>query len=151
LGRHRIRNRKVLGSIPNNWSIEDLEEVFVSQMLTIDNVFSALLSVEWALRKWIVLRLWVCVWECLCCPPFSLLPEKPKSMRNVGKYADNVMIVMRENTHIVRSFSFTFSKRLLHFFTFCSLPGYFRQIICSDIILMSFEDQCRIYRRFQNP
>ncbi len=28
-------------------------------------------------------------------------------------------------------------KRLLDFFTFCSLPGYFRQIICSKIILMS--------------
>ncbi len=75
MGRHRTRNRKVVGLIPIDWYIEDLEELFVSQMLTIDNVFSALLSVAWALWKWIVIRLWVCVvlcWECLCCPPFSL-------------------------------------------------------------------------------
>jgi hypothetical protein len=26
--------------------------------------------------------------------------EMPKSMRNIGKYADNVMNVMRENAHI---------------------------------------------------
>jgi hypothetical protein len=43
LGRHRIRNRKIVCSIPIDWYIEDLEELFVSQMLTIDNVFSALL------------------------------------------------------------------------------------------------------------
>jgi hypothetical protein len=38
LGRDWIRNRKVM-------TIEDLEELFVSQMLTIYNVFSALLSI----------------------------------------------------------------------------------------------------------
>ncbi len=46
LGMHRTRNRKFVGLIPIDWYIEDLEELFVSQMLTIDNVFSALLSVD---------------------------------------------------------------------------------------------------------
>jgi hypothetical protein len=44
LGRHRIRNQLVAGSIPSN--VKDLEELFVSQMLRIDNVFSALLSID---------------------------------------------------------------------------------------------------------
>ncbi len=43
LGRHRTRNRKVVGLIPANVY---LEEQFVSQMLIIDNVFSALLSID---------------------------------------------------------------------------------------------------------
>jgi hypothetical protein len=28
--------------------------------------------------------------------------EMPKRMRNIGKYADNVMNVMRENAHIFK-------------------------------------------------
>jgi hypothetical protein len=31
--------------------------------------------------------------------------EMPKSMRNIGKYADNVMNVMRENAHMGILFS----------------------------------------------
>jgi hypothetical protein len=41
------------------------------------------------------------------------------------------------------------NEATLDFFTFCSLPGYFRQIICSNIILISFEGQCEIYWRYQ--
>ncbi len=42
------------------------------------------------------------------------------------------------------------NEATLIFFTFCSFPGHFRQIICSNFILMFFKDRCRIYRRFQN-
>jgi hypothetical protein len=41
------------------------------------------------------------------------------------------------------------NEATLIFFIFCSLPGPFRQIICSNIIFMTFKDLCTIYRRFQ--
>jgi hypothetical protein len=38
--------------------------------------------------------------------------EMPKSMRNIGKYADNVMNVMRENAHIFISMACTYYAKV---------------------------------------
>jgi hypothetical protein len=42
------------------------------------------------------------------------------------------------------------SEAILNFFTYSRLQLQFKQKKCSNFILMFFESQCRIYRRFQN-